>query len=389
MAVQGIGPLRKADEGLNHQLPDTFGTVADADYSWTEKIWMSMARMDGTMQVDFGLGKYHNRNVFDGFAGVSRGKEQWTVRASRELATAPEDASVGPISYEVVEPLKKVRARLEPNDAARLAFDLTFDGVLTPFFEHRNDMRDPLSGRMGSNVVRYHQGGLISGTIELEGETYRVTPDEWFGVRDHSWGIRGSLVGSPPPDLKPAPDYVQQVASAKTLMNWTQMFLRAPSGSYYELSIFLTGSSGIGDSAFLNYPDGRQELVGVESHMRYHPRTRFLESGEIHLKHRSGEKRVFEVEPVGESGFHLAAAGYGDWKGHRQGRYLGELVVDGEYIADCTTPEVLRSLGQFRDKPVRVREGSAEGYGIFESIITGTWPELGLDDSNHVPGMGI
>ena len=41
---------------------------------------------DGSLQVDFGLGKYHNRGVIDGFGGISRGREQWTVRGSRELA---------------------------------------------------------------------------------------------------------------------------------------------------------------------------------------------------------------------------------------------------------------------------------------------------------------
>jgi hypothetical protein len=35
-------------------------------------------------------------------------------------------------------------------------------------------------------------------------------------------------------------------------------------------------------------------------------------------------------------------------------------------------------LGQFRDRPVRVREGDAVGYGIVESLVYGEWPELGL-----------
>jgi hypothetical protein len=49
--------------------------------AWTEKIWASIARTDGTLQLDFGLGKYQNRGIIDGFGGVSRGREQWTVRA--------------------------------------------------------------------------------------------------------------------------------------------------------------------------------------------------------------------------------------------------------------------------------------------------------------------
>ena len=94
MSPGGIGQLRKADEGLSHQIVDTFARVAESDRSWTEKIWGSLSAADGSLQVSFGLGKYLNRGILDGFGGVSRGREQWTVRASRELRSAPEETSV-------------------------------------------------------------------------------------------------------------------------------------------------------------------------------------------------------------------------------------------------------------------------------------------------------
>jgi hypothetical protein len=50
----------------------------------------------------------------------------------------------------------------------------------------------------------------------------------------------------------------------------------------------------------------------------------------------------------------------------------------------CFDDEHLRTLGQLRDTPVRVREGDAVGYGITESIIGGVWPALGLTaESDH------
>src|ERR1700747_1009526 len=78
-----IGKLLPTDELLSHQIVETFATVAESDLSWTEKIWVSIPRKDGSLQIDFGLGRYQNRNVMDGFAGISRGNEQWTVRARR------------------------------------------------------------------------------------------------------------------------------------------------------------------------------------------------------------------------------------------------------------------------------------------------------------------
>src|SRR3954451_21552354 len=113
---KSISPLVAADELLNHQIVNTFASVGTRDLSWTEKIWTVFERRDGSLQVDFGLGKYPNRNVIDGFAGVARGTEQWTVRASRELDRDPELIGAGPLRYEIAEPLHGVRVRLEPND---------------------------------------------------------------------------------------------------------------------------------------------------------------------------------------------------------------------------------------------------------------------------------
>jgi hypothetical protein len=33
-----LGPLGLADERFDHQIPDTFATVATSDPSWTEKV---------------------------------------------------------------------------------------------------------------------------------------------------------------------------------------------------------------------------------------------------------------------------------------------------------------------------------------------------------------
>ncbi|MGZ4758336.1 MAG: hypothetical protein ACXV95_04670, partial [Acidimicrobiales bacterium] len=103
------GPLLAADEALTHQIADTFARVSQSDRAWTEKVWSMAAARDGSLSVAFGLGKYVNRNVMDAFAGVSRQTEQWTVRASRKLAPTPEQTEVGPVTYEVIEPLRRTR----------------------------------------------------------------------------------------------------------------------------------------------------------------------------------------------------------------------------------------------------------------------------------------
>ena len=174
MSIRDIGPLLGADEGLHHQTVDTFAVVSESDYAWTEKIWVSIAKTDGSIQANFGLGKYQNRGIIDGFGGVSRGREQWTVRGSRELKSAAEATAIGPIAYEIVDPLNAARVRLEANDVLPISFDLVLRGVTPPFFEDRNLVRNPKTSRTDVNVVRYHQGGWATGTITVDGETPRA-----------------------------------------------------------------------------------------------------------------------------------------------------------------------------------------------------------------------
>jgi hypothetical protein len=381
VAIKDIGRLLDADEGLNHQIVDTFATLSQTDMAWTEKIWASIARTDGSLQIDFGLGKYQNRGIIDGFGGVSRGKEQWTVRGSRELASAPEHNGVGPVQMEVVEPLKQMRFWLEPNDVQPISFDIVLSGVTPPYFEERNLVRNRRTGRIDVDVIRYHQGGWASGTVTVDGETHEVRPEEWFGYRDHSWGVR-QAIGEPLTDLIPAQAVPPGIRGG---MKWSPAFFRRPDGTYYETAIFVVEGAWEYSSAYINDADGNQVPVrSVSPSIDYDTRTRYVTGGELVLTMESGEERVIEVEALGDSGFCLKTAGYGAWEGHKHGSWKGKLHVDGEYIADCASDENLPRLGQFRDTPIRVRDGDAVGYGIMESLIGGVWPELGLtEESDH------
>ena len=130
-----IGPLLPSDERFDHQIVDTFASVAQTDLAWTEKVCGMACAKDGSLQIGFGFGKYTNRNVMDAYGGISRGVEQRTVRASRRLSPDPETMRIGPLSYEVLEPLQKVRVRLEPTPHQPIAFELLFEGAVPCFLE--------------------------------------------------------------------------------------------------------------------------------------------------------------------------------------------------------------------------------------------------------------
>jgi hypothetical protein len=385
--VPTISTLTGADEALNHQIVNTHSAVVTPDRSWAEKIWFTLARKDGALQADFGLGKYPNRNVLDGFAGVQHGDNQRTVRASRVLRPGLEDMAVGPIRYEVIEPFRKIRLTLAENTVQPLKLDLTFTDRLPAFFEGRDVVL--AQGRTASDVIRYHQAGTVSGWIEIGGERIAVEPDDWFGFRDHSWGVR-EHVGLDPADLVPAdlaPTAQDKDRAGKPYhFNWAVSQLTRPDGSRYEIAYYFRDFGGEGRpdffTGFINEADGRQtQLLRVVPELTYRKADKAIMGGRLYALHggkgRALVERVFEVEAIDPGmGFRLLPGLYGNWKGQIHGSFKGENYLDGECVEDANNPEntAANYRWQIRDRPLRIREGEAAGFANIESIIIGDYP---------------
>jgi hypothetical protein len=382
--IESIAPLTQADEWFNHQIVNTHAAVGSADRAWTEKCWFMLARKDGLMQASFGLGKYANRNVLDGFAGVQVGTSQRTVRASRVLSSAPEALEVGPLKYEVLEPFKAIGLTLAENEAQPLRFELTFHATMPAFFEKRDVVIT--SGRMASDTIRYHQAGTVSGWIEIEGLRHEVHPEDWFGFRDRSWGIR-EHVGQEPGDL--VPGSLGATGAAKTggyHFNWLVSKIDRPDGTSYDLAYYFRDLGGEGPpdffSGFINESDGTQiPILHLYPEIDYRGQDRGAMRGRVTAvlagKGASTQARVFEIEAIDpEMGLRLLPGMYGEWKGQKHGSFKGEAFLDGECIDHVNAPEKTAEnyRWQIRDRPVRIREGGNAGYGDMESIILGDYP---------------
>ncbi len=265
-----IGPLLPSDEQFNHQVVETFATVGQSDPAWTEKVCGMAAARDGSLQIAFGFGKYTNRNVVDAYAGISRGVEQWVVRGSRALNADPESVDVGPIHYEVIEPLRQVRVSLQPNAAQPIAFELFFHAAAACVVEEREDRRDPHGFRKATDQIRYHQTGLASGWLEIDGERVDITPDAWVATRDKSWGVRPS-VGLPAEDLEP--DYHQHIPQALAI--WNPVLFEQADGSRYAFHHYFLQFSGPGFShqriqgGFEDESGQTARLIGMTPTLRF------------------------------------------------------------------------------------------------------------------------
>ena len=377
-----IGPLVAADEFFNHQIVETHASVLHSDPAWTEKVCGMACARDGSLSVNFGFGKYANRNVVDGYAGASRGVAQWTVRASRALDRDPDGIGVGPLHYEVIEPLERIRVALEPNAVQPLAFDLLLEGVLPCAVEEREDRRTLTGYRRTADQIRYHQIGTASGWVQLEGRRIDIAPGEWVMTRDHSWGIRPG-VGTPPTDLQPE---AMDGAAPRVLAVWCPLLFTRPDGSRYGFMQYSLVYEGEGwrhekvQGAF-EHADGRREPVRrIEPRLHFDARNKRFVRGDFVLTMADGSTRLLAARALGATGFHLGAGLYHGFDGKHHGQWRGPLHVEGEHIADCSTPEAVARLNQFRDALVEVHDAAtdATGIGNCQTWVQGRWPEHGL-----------
>lgn len=383
--MASVGPLVPADELLVHQIADTFATVGQSDRSWTEKIWAMATDRQGSIQAAFGLGVYPNRGVVDAFGGVSRGVEQWTVRASARLGKDPGAGKVGPLRYEVIEPLKEVRFSLEPNPAVPISFEWTFEAIVPPATERREEHRGVSGRRIAADVVRYHQVGTASGWVEVQGTRTPIAPENSVSARDHSWGVRYG-VGSPVDDAVPEHD----TSAVSSLIMWCPVMFETPEGERYAMHWYYQGHS-LGTwsreelQGGVELPDGSKRRFESISHkLLFHLENRRFIRGEIEFVMEDGSKRPLRLHSVSGTGFQLGAGLYMGYDEKWHGQWRGDEFLEGDYHADCSDLDTAVRLHQLRDCVIEVRDpvGGGVGWGNLQSIVSGAHPDMSLDSAS-------
>lgn len=184
-----LGPM---DEQLNHQTSQPFRVPGTTDHRFYDRHWFEAISSDGDVMMLAGMGTYKNMGVADGFMVVQHRRQQRNVRVSRMLDNDM-TASVGPLTIEVHEPYERLTLTLSAGDYP-VSAELEWRSVYPAYLEapHYNFS----DGRVIQDTNRYDQIGLWSGWLELDGE--RFDASSWWGVRDHSWGVRPDIGGFEP-----------------------------------------------------------------------------------------------------------------------------------------------------------------------------------------------
>ena len=178
--------LIAADELFGHQIPEPLLNVAVHHDHWRESFYYGMHPRGGVGDaVIFTMAHYPKRETLDSHEFSFMGGQRLFGHFTRPYGDAPHTTVVGPVSIEIVEPYKTVRLTADPA-VAPVGVDVTFTARTQAYALRRGTMK------AGDEIIwdqsHFLQSGTYSGSYTYNGVTRSV--DDWWGQRDHSWGIR-------------------------------------------------------------------------------------------------------------------------------------------------------------------------------------------------------
>ena len=122
-----------------HQTAEYIRHPATSDRNFYDRYYFNLHGSSDEVMTIFGLGQYPNLGVTDAFIAVGTKDKHRVIRASRPLHDRS-DLKVGPISIEILDPLKSLRVRCEANEWG-IDLDVTWTASHHPLEEPRQYLR--------------------------------------------------------------------------------------------------------------------------------------------------------------------------------------------------------------------------------------------------------
>lgn len=174
------------DDYLIHQGFTTIDHVEDNDVHFTDRFYFNCHARDGSALLTTGYGVFPNTQTAGGYCKLALADgRHWDLTSHRRLIGERWDTHAGPMHWSVLEPRRRWRLRLEPNDSG-VEWDIEYTArapiwELKPIFGRKN-------GRVIVNQNHIQQSATYDGWVNVDGET--ITIKGFYGSRDRTWGIR-------------------------------------------------------------------------------------------------------------------------------------------------------------------------------------------------------
>ncbi len=365
--------LSKLDDYPIHQTPEPLVRPATSDSNAYDRYWFGAVHRDGDFILEAAFGRYPNLGVMDASVSIVRDGTQRSFHASRLAPREPTETAVGPLTLEVVEELRSIRIRIEPNDTG-IECALVFRSRTPALEEDRTTMRQ--GERIQVDMTRFTQFGTWEGTISADGTETAVDPGEVYGTRDRSWGIRP--VGQQAPGKPGDAPGICWLWAPIHFEDECRLFgyFQRPGGEIWGSGGMRVPVASSPDLIADPESPGFDRLTPTGQRLTFRPGSRWISSGEFDVVPAGGDPYVMTVETLLR--FDMCGLGYSnpEW-GH--GHWKGDEVVGAEsWVIDDVAPS--DPYHQHVHSLVRARIGDREGVGIVEQIIYGPHTQLGFSD---------
>ncbi|RST00648.1 hypothetical protein EF910_31050 [Streptomyces sp. WAC07149] len=366
------------DEYPVHQAPLSMKHHVSGDRNAYDRCIFHVFDHAGRAVLILGLGVYPNAGVIDAYATLRLGDDLLAVRASDALTDDRMNLSVGPLSITVDVPLKKLTLRCAPDpaDPHGLSYDITwtaeFPAVWEPHHVQRRGDRLMLEGR------RFVQAGNVTGAVRARGEEFTLTPGEWTGTRDRSWGVRpipGEDGGRAAEEMRPEG------------FHWLWIPVR-----FEDRFLMVIAQEDADGHRTLNeavqvFPEGSGrhdvQLGWPHTEVSYRSGTRHPERAVVHLADPSRKPLELGVEVLNSSPL-AVGAGYppaADWQ---HGTWQGRGWTDRRtYDLSDPAAHPMAAFG-VTDHSARFTLDGRTGFGIFEHGSFGRHDPSGFADYSSV-----
>jgi hypothetical protein len=320
--------LTGMDDTLFHQTADVMAHTSISDHRFFDRSVYGVNAPDDSVHIVTSMGVYKNNDVMDGFVmAQTRCEKQYNQRYSRRLSTDYSRTGLGPLQFDVIEPMKHHRIWLAKGDHP-VSFDLDWVAVLPAHLEARHLARH--HGRIVREYSRFDQFAKATGWIEIAG--VRTDVEEWFSWRDHAWGVRPGVGG-----FEPNTGGLDTEDGYLAVYFW---FLTDDFGGFIQ-----SQEDGEGKVKYLHgmidprNGDRQLQIVAFEHEVDFEPGTRIYRAARFRFTTDDGRNWEAEALPLGR-GWVFKGSGYNNGYNDERGLgfFRGEALEERD-VYDISHPE--------------------------------------------------
>ena len=359
--------ITKGDDYPLHQTPEPIAYTG-ANRNFYDRYFFNGYDRSGEVFFAAALGVYPYVNVMDAAFSVVVDGVQHNVYGSKVMYLERMDMQVGNVQVEVVEPLRQLRLLVSDKENGVEA-DLLFTARTEAHEEPRFIRR--AGSQLFMDVTRMMQNGVWQGTITLKGKTITIAPDEFWGTRDRSWGVRN--IGAP--DGQPNP------MSGPPQFYWLWAPLNFDEfGGHYFVNDDSFGRAWNKNGVILSTLDKGvevPEMVEYESKLTFEPGRRHANHAEIEMQTVTGDTWSLTMKP--KWNFYMEGIGYGH-PTFKHGSYHGDLETGyDEWKVAEMGPEHLH-IQAMCDVELTTPTKTYQGQGVLEQLIVGPHEPSGFKE---------